>query len=169
MNKPSTFQPISTSILQAYADGILLLTEDKKTIYSNETATQILTQSTSLEEIWAICQSFMLTSEQDAIEEFEVNVRSHSILRIRVRWLAFDQRKPSCLLVILIDEKQTAQNLAIAEAKQLGLTPCETKVYALYRANYSGAEIAKTLFISINTVKKHMRNIRQKRYAQDEE
>jgi DNA-binding CsgD family transcriptional regulator len=160
MNKLSLFQ---TSILQTYADGILLLTQEGKTVYFNETATLILKQvDCSLKELWAICQSFLQTADSDTIDEFELKP-----LRVRMRWLTCELLKIPCLLVILIDQNQTMQNLAIAQAKQLKLTPCETKVYALHRAHYSSSEIAKELFISVNTVKKHLRNIRQKQQVQD--
>jgi DNA-binding CsgD family transcriptional regulator len=163
MNKLSLFEPIATSILQTYADGILLLTEEGKTVYANKTAALILEQSTYIQEdIWAICQSLLQTADSETIDEFEFKS-----LRIRLRWITCELLKIPCLLVILIDQNQTVQNLAIAEAKQLKLTPSETKVYALHRAHYSSSEIAKALFISINTVKKHLRNIRQKRQVQD--
>jgi len=49
-----------------------------------------------------------------------------------------------------------------AEIEKYGLTPRESEVWLLYRANYSRKEIAAELFISIDTVKKHLKNIKTK-------
>jgi DNA-binding CsgD family transcriptional regulator len=55
---------------------------------------------------------------------------------------------------------RTITNTAIAEdAKQYNLTPRETEVWYLKQTNYSYKQIAATLYISVNTVKKHMKNI----------
>lgn len=55
------------------------------------------------------------------------------------------------------------RNLAIAQAEHYGLTSREAEVWLLRQANYSCREIAAELYISLNTVKKHMKNIHAKR------
>jgi DNA-binding CsgD family transcriptional regulator len=160
------------SILNNYADGILVLTKVGQLIYQNQSASEILQPFSTSEAhlppfLWQVCQAFIETANNllsyDAIEEAELELDPTAILRIRVRWLVLDPLESPCLLVMLIDSKQTAINLAMTEAKQFGLTPSETKVFSLYRANYSYSEIAEALFISVNTVKKHMKNIHRKR------
>ena len=83
-------------------------------------------------------------------------------LRIRVRWFKFDLGSSPYLLVLLEDQIQSAQRLAISEVDLYGLTPREAEVWLLYRTNYTYKEIAAELYISINNVKKHMKNIRTK-------
>jgi DNA-binding CsgD family transcriptional regulator len=49
------------------------------------------------------------------------------------------------------------------EVDQYGLTPRQAEVWLLRRANYTYKEIAAELYISLNTVKKHMKDIQAKR------
>jgi DNA-binding CsgD family transcriptional regulator len=51
----------------------------------------------------------------------------------------------------------------IAEVDKYGLTPREAEVWLLRRAKYALKEIATELSISLNTVKKHIKNIHAKR------
>jgi DNA-binding CsgD family transcriptional regulator len=74
-----------------------------------------------------------------------------------------------CLLLQLQDQNQPIQGLAIAEAQCWGLTPRETEVWLLRRAGHLRKDIAANLFITIETVKKHLKNIQAKRQAVVEE
>jgi DNA-binding CsgD family transcriptional regulator len=73
--------------------------------------------------------------------------------------LVLEENAHPYLLVTIEDRNQSTQNLAIADAKKYGLTRRETEIWLLRRANYSYKEIADKLCISINTVKKHLKNI----------
>ena len=57
------------------------------------------------------------------------------------------------------DCNQYNQSIAIADAKKYNLTDREMEVWLLRRANLSYREIANQLYITINTVKKHLKNI----------
>ncbi|MUG91303.1 winged helix-turn-helix transcriptional regulator [Scytonema sp. UIC 10036] len=46
-----------------------------------------------------------------------------------------------------------------------GLTPREAEIWFLYRSRCSYKEIAERLYISVNTVKKHMKNIHSKQQS----
>jgi DNA-binding CsgD family transcriptional regulator len=61
--------------------------------------------------------------------------------------------------VTLEDRKQSTQKAAIAEAKKYDLTPREAEVWLLRRAHYSYKEIAAKLYITVNTVKKHLKSV----------
>jgi DNA-binding CsgD family transcriptional regulator len=67
-------------------------------------------------------------------------------------------------LVTIEDRQQSTHNAALTDVKKYGLTPREAEIWLLRRANYSYKEIADRLFITLNTVKKHMKNI----YAKQE-
>ncbi len=64
--------------------------------------------------------------------------------------------------MILEDRYQSTQNLAIAEVDKYRLTRREAEVWLLRRANYSRKDIAAELCISLDTVKKHLKNIHAK-------
>ncbi|HEY9671165.1 MAG TPA: helix-turn-helix transcriptional regulator [Waterburya sp.] len=118
-------------------------------------------------EIWHLCRSLLesssLYSQHSAIIEAEITTHHSKALRIRVQRFKFSELNYSCLLVILEDRSQTLQSLAISEIEQYGLTPREAEVWLLSRANYTRQEIAAELCISLNTVKKHLKNIQAKR------
>jgi DNA-binding CsgD family transcriptional regulator len=63
---------------------------------------------------------------------------------------------------------RTMKNNAIADAKPYNLTPRETEVWSLKQTNYTYKQIAATLYISVNTVKKHIKNIYFKQQTSQE-
>lgn len=85
--------------------------------------------------------------------------------RIRVRLLDLDRFKMPCLLVTIENQYESLKNVAFTEVKKFDLTPREAEIWFLYRSNYSYKEIATKLYITINTVKKHMKNIHTERQA----
>jgi DNA-binding CsgD family transcriptional regulator len=164
-------------VFESFIDGILILTEQGECIQANNLARQICSQLTPTEsqlnsvpkKIWDFCQaliesrSFFPTGSM--IIESEIASNPVTPLRIRVRWFKLNAFPHPCLLVILEDRCQSIQNLALAEVDRYGLTPREAEVWLRRRANYTYKEIATDLYISINTVKKHMKNIQVKREA----
>lgn len=58
---------------------------------------------------------------------------------------------------------QAIHNLAMAEMNQYKLTPREGEIWLLRRLGHSYKEISGTLYISVNTVRKHLKNIYAKR------
>ncbi len=162
-------------IIESFIDGILILTERGEWVQENDLARQICKQLTpgKLEtnsvpqEIWSVCQNLIESSssyrDRSVIMESEITTEQSTPLRIRVRWLESIVSTRPCLLVILEDRYQSIQNLAIAEVDRYNLTPREAEVWLLRRANYPLKEIAAELYISLNTVKKHLKNIHTKR------
>ena len=165
------------AIIEGFVDGVLILTEQGKWVHANQRARRICQQFSSdpLERksvplpIWRICESLLdsreLFPEQRLIIEAEVDTHHAEILRVRVRWLQLDKSDSPYLLVTLEDRNQSANNTAIAEAQKYNLTPREAEVWSLRRDNYSYKEIAAKLYITINTVKKHLKNV----YAKQQE
>jgi DNA-binding CsgD family transcriptional regulator len=82
--------------------------------------------------------------------------------------LNLDAIQSPCVLVTLEDRLQSIQSTAIAEGHRYGLTPREAEVWLRYRASYSYKDIASELYISHNTVKKHMKSIHAKRQSAQE-
>jgi len=163
------------AVIESWIDGILILTEQGDLVQANNLARQICTQLTHgkpqpnsiFQEIWRICQALSesrkLYPNQPVIIESEITTDKLTPLRIRVRWLNLKTINSPYLLVILEDQHQSLQNQALAEAAKYGLTPREAEVWLLRRAKYTLKEIAAEQYISINTVKKHLKNIQAKK------
>ena len=164
-------------VIESFIDGILILTAQGEWVQSNEHARQIcekltpgkLQPNSVPEEIWRVCRALIESRRsypnQPVILESEITTDKQTPLRVRVRWFRLNAISSPCLLVILEDRYESIQNLAIAEVDQYGLTPREAEVWLLHRTNYSHKEIAEELYISLNTVKKHLKNIHAKRKA----
>lgn len=162
-------------IVEGLSDGILILDEEGEIIYANDCAKQIchqlyrqlrkpLSVPTS---IWNICQvlieSSSLFPNKNIVFSDRITTGVEDAFAVRVRWLNLSQFERHYLLVTLENQSCSLQTIAIAEARIYGLTPSETKVWLLYRADYTYKQIASALYITINTVKKHMKNIHAKR------
>ncbi len=163
------------TVLESFIDGILIVNDLGEWIHANEFARQVCHQMNRgkpqrdyvPKEIWRVCRS--LIKESDSYPEDEVTVEAELTIgktaqyRIRSRWLTLEQVERPCLLVTITDQLQSLRNLALVEAKRWGLTPSEKNVWLLFRTGYQYKDIAHERYISENTVRKHMKNIRLKR------
>lgn len=168
--KPSLLQ----AVLEGLLDGVLILTEQGEWIHANDRARRICGQLTKgmaqpdrvPQEIWRACQSLIgslnHTNQALTIED-EITTGKAASYRVRAQWLTLERFQHPCLLVTLEDRLQSMRQAAIAEGQRYGLTPRELEVWLHYRANYSYKAIATELYITHNTVKKHMKNIHAKR------
>ncbi|MGA9379490.1 MAG: LuxR C-terminal-related transcriptional regulator [Phormidium sp.] len=160
-------------ILEGFMDGILIITETGELLHANQTAKQICQQlplGKSLlipEQIWQVCQSLFESKKlfpgEKIVLESEITQDNAVHFRLRVRWFKIEQMSQECLLVTIEDRHQSLKEIVSSDVHQYDLTPREAEVWLLYRANYSYKEIAEKLYITINTVKKHMKNIHAKR------
>ncbi len=162
-------------VIESLQDGILIISETGKLIHANASAHRICSQinqgkydhNSIPAPIWKICGSLIksrrLFPERLFILSDEIVIDKSTVFRIRVRWLDLEKFDRSCLIVTIENRLESVINVAIAEVKQYGLTQREAQIWYLYRANYSYKEIAAHFYISINTVKKHMKNIHAKR------
>ncbi|MUG95365.1 winged helix-turn-helix transcriptional regulator [Scytonema sp. UIC 10036] len=165
------------AVIESFVDGILILTTQGELLQANQCARQICRQimlgrgsvGTIPGEIWRVCESLIdsreLFPEERIAIESEIETDKGVKLRIRARWLALDASERNVMLVILEDRNQTHQSMAFFDAKKYGLTDREAEVWLLRQANLSYREIADRLYITINTVKKHLKNI----YAKQQE
>ncbi len=165
-------------VLEGITDGILILSDRGEWIYHNYYAHCICQQlnqhnnsdhavmPTVPEAIWQTCKALIesreLYADQPIVMESEItSTRSHTY-RIRVRWLALDDIKRPYLAVLLEDRQQSLQNRALAEAVLYELSPRQTEVWLLRRAGFTYQQIAIELYITLNTVKRHLKDIRAK-------
>ncbi len=171
MSTSTSPQFLLQAVLEGFVDGILVLTDQQELHYANSTAKQLclqLTGQTSIlpEIVWQACEALIdsrdLYPNQPIVLESEVESTTVN-LRIRVQWLQLDTGDRPYILVKLQDQNQAAQGLAIAEAQTWKLSPRETEVWLRRRASNSRKQIAIALYITEDTVKKHLKNIQIKR------
>ncbi len=170
LNTPNDFL---LSVLEGLVDGILIVSPHGELIFANTPATELCHQLNPKQqypsEVWRSCEALIESrqwyGDRPLVIESELQTDTNQTYRIRVQWLQLDQ---PCLLVRLEDQQRSLQSLAVTEAKKFGLTPREAEVWFLKRCNLSRKEIAAQLFITIDTVKKHLGNIQLKRQAHQE-
>lgn len=168
----SKYPSLLPIIIEGLVDGVLILTEKGEWVHANEYARRICYQlsqeDTSQIEplpqaIWRVCESLIdsreLFTDHQVIIESEISLANASTFRVRVRWLVLEDSAYPYLLVVIEDQNESRKNAAIVDSKKYGLTARETEVWLLYQAKHSYQEIADKLYITRNTVKKHMKNI----------
>ncbi len=109
--------------------------------------------------------SAILQREGSIILSDEIVIDKLNIFWIRVRWLNLNQFDRPYVLMTIENRYESLKGVVLAEATKYRLTHREVEVWCLYRAKYTYKEIASHLFISINTVKKHIKNIHLKQQA----
>jgi DNA-binding CsgD family transcriptional regulator len=186
-------QAFLQAVVEGLLDGVMIVTANQEIAQSNLRARQLcrrLNSSNSHEftsgqvkmfelplpaEIWRVCQaaleSYELFPNQEIVPESEVACGCRTRLRIRAQRIEMAEEpesgRPSVprVLVTLEDRGQSIENLAIADMKKFELTDREGQVWQLRLAGRSYREIAAELYITDNTVKKHIKSILSKRRA----
>ncbi|MBW4480927.1 MAG: helix-turn-helix transcriptional regulator [Tildeniella torsiva UHER 1998/13D] len=159
------------SILVDVLGGIILIDDQDQLIYINRKALAIAKRMTQCsegtqpipKEIMHIIK-FMRGarrefSQQNWLNQSTVFVDCLTVFNIYARWIQGDNSSYNYLLLNMEDQNQFSQNIALEEARQMGLTSREQDVWLLHQTNYTYKQIAETLNITPNTVKKHMKSI----------
>lgn len=164
-------------VIEGLQDGILLLNETGELIHANTSACSIVSeinQDSSNSNcippaIWCLCETLLenrgILTKKTMIISHEIVVDRSKVFCVRARWLNLEKCQSSYLLIIIENKYESLKNLTIVEVIKFKLTPREAEIWYLYRSKFSYKEIADQLYISMNTVKKHMRNIHAKRQA----
>jgi DNA-binding CsgD family transcriptional regulator len=175
-NSDSVVALMAQEMVEEFVDGILILSERCEVIYANHAAlhiTHLLSQGAALTQklpqpLWrlfsALVESRSLFPDHVLVLEDEVATPDVSV-RLRSRWLDLPGLNAPSVVVTLEDRQQSVTNLAMTEARQYNLTPRETQVWLLKRANRTYKAIAAELHIAHETVRKHLKNIYAKRQA----
>lgn len=165
---------LTQAVLEGFVDGVLLMTEQGKLVYANAPARrmcQLMNRSAAQtgllpKAIWQNCQTLIescnLQLEPLNVVESTIVVNPTTEFRVRARWFASPQEQGAYLIVMLEDRYQALQHLAIAEAQRYRLTRRETEIWVLRRHHYTRKEIAERLHVTLDTVKKHLKNIHAK-------
>ncbi|PSB28063.1 helix-turn-helix transcriptional regulator [Stenomitos frigidus] len=161
-------------VLEGLTDGILILSDRGEWIYHNYYAYRICQQlnqgKTAVprvpEAIWQACKALIesrdIYANQPVVMESEIAIDRSNVYRIRVRWLTLDEPQHPYLAVLLENRWQASQNRALAEALLYDLSQRQTEVWLLRRAGLTYQQIAIELYITVNTVKTHLKDIRLK-------
>jgi DNA-binding CsgD family transcriptional regulator len=169
------------AVIEGFIDGILIVNPKGEILESNSRARELCQLSTFdpvlpsqiMEVCEALVESQKLFPGQRIIPETEAVMGSTS-LRVRARWLNPDNLEDpfqgfSYLLVTVEDRQQTLQNVAIADTQKYALTAREAEIWEMRLQGQSYQTIARELYITQNTVKKHVKNILAKRRDNDEQ
>lgn len=174
--------PLLKAVLEGFVDGILVLSEAGTCLHSNQKGQALcreLSQGQGLPPqpgssaialpdcLKTMCR--LLIDSRDLYPERlfvltdEFTSQTGQIIRARIQWLDVPASPRPCLLISLENKTRSAYASAQLEAIQYNLTPRERAVWMLRRANRSYDDIAQELYITVNTVKRHLKSIYAKR------
>jgi DNA-binding CsgD family transcriptional regulator len=162
-----------SNVLEGFADGILILSQAGICVHRNQKSRafcRALNPHTHQEIppcLWAMCNHLLEGRELFpdhalVLTQTFTGATGHCI-RTRVQWLDWPDSPDPYFVVLLEDQTRAAQSSALLEAMQYDLTPRERDVWVLRRANRSYEDIALELYITVNTVKRHLKSIYAKR------
>ena len=165
-SQADSFSGLLRAILGNLQDGFIIASQAGSIRQINLPAERICSllnaQSNQLPvEIWHVCQSAL--SNQDSLSFNKTGLDADIILpklgTIRVRVQNISIADEPCLLIVLEDRQQTLRNRALSDAALYGLTERETEIWQMRLRGLAYKEISATLWISVDTVKKHVKNI----------
>ena len=164
-------------ILEGMPDGILIISNTGKLIQSNRLGRylcdQLIDRPTPVDSvpksIWRSCEALLDSREtftdkqiNTFLIEEDIQTKGTIAIRVRVQWLSQDPEDLR-ILVVMEDRFQTARNRAIAEGQRYGLTSRESEVWQYRCIGRTYKQISQKLFITVDTVKKHVKSIHAKR------
>lgn len=171
------------AVMEGFIDGILIVTPKGEILEANSRARELCQHLSPPGQnlpspIWQVCEALIESQKlfpgQRIMPEAE-GIIGDVNLRIRVRWMNqnLEDQENSCqefsyLIVTLEDRQQTLHNLAIADTQKYDLTTREAEIWQMRLQGQSYQAIASELYITQNTVKKHVKNILAKRRDNDE-
>jgi DNA-binding CsgD family transcriptional regulator len=167
-------------LLESLPQGVIVIARTVQPLYLNEKAQhlcQLLAtgdrQPASLPTVVSeICYRLLKnTSSTQQPLVVECQTPQGQLIRIRASWLqaspddgtASSSGDSQYILVILDNSTEALQEELRIEQKKYDLTEREAEIWMLLRQEYSYQEIAKTLRISLNTVKTHVKNVYAKK------
>ncbi|MEM8614362.1 MAG: LuxR C-terminal-related transcriptional regulator [Cyanobacteria bacterium P01_H01_bin.105] len=160
--------------------GLVIVSQNGTILHKNKRAKSLLKELESPscaiipDVLWHPCQS-LIVSQDEATAPFPADYTivledeistTHGIIHMRAQWFDWDNstyQASNCFLITLEDRQQSLEIIANQEAQRYSLTTRETDVWCLKRLGKSYKDIAKSLYISENTVKKHLKNIYSKK------
>lgn len=176
-NRPSAPDfSILRAALEGLQDGFIIANQSGDIEKINAPAQRICdllnAQENSLPpELWRVCEAAL--KNQDVLSFEKIGLDAEIILpklgTVRIRVKNIQLAQTPFLMIVLEDRQQTIRNKALSDAAMLGLTGRETEVWQLRLRGADYKEISTALWISDNTVKKHVKNILAKQRSHQDE
>lgn len=175
----SVISSLLKTALDNLVDGLLIVAASGRILQANTMATRVCHSLTPADTstgrtqvptvLWRLCHP-IFKNIANGIEtqlglEIDIATNQHQPIRVRIHPLNLKVQQEDCLMLILEDRQQAHRRRAIADGNRYGLTPREVDVWELRLQQQSYETIASTLFITENTVKKHVKSILAKRRA----
>ncbi|MEA5463414.1 helix-turn-helix transcriptional regulator [Leptothoe sp. PORK10 BA2] len=174
----ATINSLLATALDHLVDGLLIVSASGRILKANTMAVHVCHglvssnhASCELSQVpkalWTLCQPIFknMTSGIETHLGLEMDIvdAQQQPIRVRIQPLNLKAYQEHCLMLILEDRQQAHRRRAVADGKRYGLTPREVKVWELRLQNQSYEAIASKLYITENTVKKHVKSILAKR------
>jgi len=93
----------------------------------------------------------------------QLTLSDNTPVHIQAEWINLGSQSSPCIVVTLEDLTEVTHQRALFDAYRYHFTPRETEVWELHLQGLSYREISEAFFISLNTVKRHMKSIYGKR------
>ncbi len=119
----------------------------------------------------ALIESRILFPDQRILPEFELCLSDQTPLRVRGQFLDLPRTDGDVpyILITIENRQESLNSVAIGDAQRFGFTARETEVWYMRLLGRSYREIATMLFITENTVRKHVKSILAKRRVERDE
>lgn len=122
-------------------------------------------------EIWQVCKAALNNKEALSYEDIGIDadiiLPNMGTVRIRAQNVSIGQQP--FLLIVLEDRQQTIRNKALSDAALYGLTEREREIWQMRLRGDAYKDISATLWISVDTVKKHVKNILAKQRSHQDD
>ena len=165
-----------SAVLEGFNEGILIINQAGQLLHANHLGQTLAHQLNQWEgtdmapvppSLWTIC-SYLLEGRDlfpgnPLILTQDFRGPQGYRLRARVQWLDGTDSETGHFLVMLEDPNSAALSQAQLKALELRLTPREQQVWRLRQRQCSVQSIADELYLSLATVKRHLRQIYSKR------
>jgi DNA-binding CsgD family transcriptional regulator len=163
------------ALVNALQQGMLVLSRNLQLVYANEKAREICQMLLAGEqqavglpsEVSEICHRLMRegTADGDSLV-VEYLAPNHQTIRLYTCWLDLEPgatTEPGYMLIRMENCHETLLEELRIERKKYDLTDREAEIWLLLRQECTYQAIAKSLQISLNTVKTHVKNLYAKK------
>lgn len=169
------------ALAESLREGVMVISRNTKPMYLNQQAKEICQKLALIDRhsagipsvVSEICHRLIRNGNSDATPLIvECETAEEETIRIRASWLnlGLGDATSQYILVFLENRNQLLQEEIQFEQQKYQLTDREMEIWSLLRQEYSYQDIAKTLQITLNTVKTHVKNIyAKKRWSQVKE
>lgn len=174
-------------VLETLLDAVMIMNHHGEILQANAKAVDICQQLTAdhqecgqganylpamIQPLFvALLETQCQFPKQSVLPEFQLYLSDGTSLRIRSQFLDIPRSVSEMPYVLMTIEnrQESLLRVAIGDAHRFGLTEREAEVWHLRLLGHSYREIAQELYITENTVRKHVKSVLAKRRVELEE